>query len=399
MIGIPALFHELEFPRLCDSRAQVAVVFVAYFLLLVAFVAFFRTCLRDPGILPRRDVLVSTTAAPAGRQQMRKLLSQYSSYFRRQPDEVEKARRESLERFEQVTDSISGLDDTAPADGFWREYFSDSKFAHLRFCGTCHIKRPPKSSHCRYCDNCVLEFDHHCFWVGNCIGARNHGSFIMFLTAAGLSAGIFMLTSLVDILSEATEACHGGALNTDWWILAPLVVAGVAALLPWVYVPSAMKGQPQLQIIGSFFVDIIFSLIAWGYFHFVIHSLSWEPMLTFLIAGAAAFVLAVPCYEQQMLVGRGLNLKQASRQNLFKGGLRAVSLDNCLDFWSTRPPPVFAAMRVPVPAGADYSDDDQSREFEDQAQSGPPRRRMCADICGDDIDEEDDGDDDEDDDS
>ena len=49
------------------------------------------------------------------------------------------------------------------------------------FCPHCLVKHKYKSLHCLICEKCIEEFDHHCFWVGNCIGNNNYTLFFIFL--------------------------------------------------------------------------------------------------------------------------------------------------------------------------------------------------------------------------
>nr|XP_045618619.1 palmitoyltransferase Hip14-like [Procambarus clarkii] len=49
------------------------------------------------------------------------------------------------------------------------------------FCSTCLVRRPIRSKHCSVCNRCIAKFDHHCPWVGNCIGANNLKYFIGYL--------------------------------------------------------------------------------------------------------------------------------------------------------------------------------------------------------------------------
>ncbi|GAA6026662.1 hypothetical protein JCM10207_000506, partial [Rhodosporidiobolus poonsookiae] len=82
--------------------------------------------------------------------------------------------------------------DEPGGEGVWR---AEAKYIRVKegviaskWCETCETYRPPRTSHCRLCDNCVEHTDHHCAFLNNCIGRRNYTPFLAFLLAAVLSA-------------------------------------------------------------------------------------------------------------------------------------------------------------------------------------------------------------------
>lgn len=43
----------------------------------------------------------------------------------------------------------------------------------VHFCDVCNISQPVGAAHCEYCDCCIDRLDHHCPWMGKCIGRKN----------------------------------------------------------------------------------------------------------------------------------------------------------------------------------------------------------------------------------
>ena len=49
------------------------------------------------------------------------------------------------------------------------------------YCFVCFIRKEHDIRHCVICNKCVKGYNHHCFWVNNCIGERNYFVFVCFI--------------------------------------------------------------------------------------------------------------------------------------------------------------------------------------------------------------------------
>jgi hypothetical protein len=50
----------------------------------------------------------------------------------------------------------------------------------MPYCDICSIFQPPRTAHCATCDCCIDGLDHHCPWIGKCVGRKNMFFFKVF---------------------------------------------------------------------------------------------------------------------------------------------------------------------------------------------------------------------------
>ncbi|KAK2518698.1 Zdhhc18 [Columba guinea] len=146
------LFFAFDCPFLA-SHLTLAIPIIAAVLFFFVISCLLQTSFRDPGILPR--------ATPSEAADLEKRIDSMGTSTYRPPART-------------------------------MEVVINKYVVKLKYCYTCKMFRPPRTSHCSVCDNCVERFDHHCPWVGNCVGKRNYRYFYAFiLSLSFLTAFIF----------------------------------------------------------------------------------------------------------------------------------------------------------------------------------------------------------------
>ncbi|XP_041105343.1 palmitoyltransferase ZDHHC14-like isoform X2 [Polyodon spathula] len=169
--------HALRFPKSCPYlvvHITPAVPVIGGILFFFVMGTLLRTSFSDPGVLPR------ATAHEAA----------------------------ELERQIDVANGSSSGGYRPPPRT--KEVTINGQSVKLKYCFTCKIFRPPRASHCSLCDNCVERFDHHCPWVGNCVGKRNYRFFYMFI----LSLSFLTIFIFAFVIAHIIHRSHQtGFLN------------------------------------------------------------------------------------------------------------------------------------------------------------------------------------------
>lgn len=97
------------------------------------------------------------------------------------------------------------------------DYGVERYHATVTYCRKCDRNRPVRAHHCILCNKCIMRMDHHCPWVGNCVGIYNYRTFVQLILYAWTSTS-FVAGACGEILLREDG-------RTDNWNFAGFVVS------------------------------------------------------------------------------------------------------------------------------------------------------------------------------
>eukprot|EP01062_Namystynia_karyoxenos_P008422 TRINITY_DN12961_c0_g1_i1.p1 TRINITY_DN12961_c0_g1~~TRINITY_DN12961_c0_g1_i1.p1 ORF type:complete len:532 (+),score=90.76 TRINITY_DN12961_c0_g1_i1:100-1596(+) len=103
-------------------------------------------------------------------------------------------------------------------------------------CVPCATYKPERAHHCRKCGVCVLRFDHHCPWIAQCVGFRNHKVFLNLLTWACIAALWFVGSATPAVVSLLGHGAQWKHLTRPTWYRWAFLAAFVCALITFINV-------------------------------------------------------------------------------------------------------------------------------------------------------------------
>jgi hypothetical protein len=95
-------------------------------------------------------------------------------------------------------------------------------------CGSRWLPAPPPTRRCRVCGKSVPGLDHHCSWLGNCIGTRTYAAFLA-LVLVGTMQFVWHCAAVALVLAPVWRR-QGAATVGATIFLAVTCAMGVVAL-------------------------------------------------------------------------------------------------------------------------------------------------------------------------
>mmetsp|Transcript_63770 Transcript_63770/g.113883 ORF Transcript_63770/g.113883 Transcript_63770/m.113883 type:complete len:277 (-) Transcript_63770:365-1195(-) len=118
-------------------------------------------------------------------------------------------------------------------------------------CKKCDRSRPPGTHHCRECGVCVLDQDHHCIFINNCVARHNRKLFVLTTLYTVLIAAELLLDLCLPVATALTAfSWSWREYNVVLGTLATLVIGLGALGLFLVQVCTIPLGMTTIDVVA-----------------------------------------------------------------------------------------------------------------------------------------------------
>jgi len=119
------------------------------------------------------------------------------------------------------------------------------------YCTKCRNERPDRAHHCKTCGKCVVNMDHHCPWMNNCVGLHNRKLFVVFLMYAVLGTGIVAVAMVSTFFDQINHPSGSkSAFLIAIYLTDVVLVLAIAGLLLF-QLKMIYKNQTTLEVLAQ----------------------------------------------------------------------------------------------------------------------------------------------------
>ena len=117
-----------------------------------------------------------------------------------------------------------------PVPVFWGIY-SEHQSGERKYCLVCHNFKPERAHHCSRCKQCILNMDHHCPWINNCVGFDNRKFFMLFLTYLVLALYVAFVIMIIVMIKDCKLLFSGKPISVFDFVIKVLLFLAFFGLI------------------------------------------------------------------------------------------------------------------------------------------------------------------------
>ncbi|KRW99701.1 hypothetical protein PPERSA_03502 [Pseudocohnilembus persalinus] len=134
----------------------------------------------------------------------------------------------------------------------------EETYQNDKTCQNCDQWKPIRTSHCSACGECIMRMDHHCPWVDNCVGLKNHQAFLLFTAYMAAGAIQYLYHSIQYCIYQNDKPSFFDDHNILfflYWTMVGIIIGPITLMLLGLTIfhgTSLLNNTTTLQSMGGY---------------------------------------------------------------------------------------------------------------------------------------------------